>query len=77
MMTSATNCTSDGLDRLTQPGYEVNWLWYDTIALPLFLHCFSTWHFCSSWRSKLPYCRLCCVCCWLQGHTANCIYTVL
>ena len=47
-MTSATNWTFDGLDQLTQLGYEVDWLWYNTIALPWFLHCFSplpTWHF--------------------------------
>jgi len=39
MMTStgiATNCNFDGLDGLTQLGYEVGWLWYNIIALALF-----------------------------------------
>ena len=38
----ATNCTFDGLDRLTQLGYEVGWLWYDIIALALFSILFLT-----------------------------------
>ena len=38
----ATNCTFDGLDRLTQLGYEVGWLWYDIIALALFSTLFLT-----------------------------------
>ena len=32
----ANNCTFDGLDRLSQMGYEVGWLWYDVIALILY-----------------------------------------
>jgi len=39
MMTSATNCTFDGLSWL---GYEVDWLWYDIIALALFSMLFLT-----------------------------------
>ena len=39
MMTSATNCTFDVLTRL---GYEVDWLWYDIIALALFSMLFLT-----------------------------------
>ena len=31
-----TNCTFDGLERLTTLGYQVNWLWYDLLALVLF-----------------------------------------
>ena len=46
MMTStvmATNsCTFDGLDRLSQLGYEVGWLWYDVIALVLYSMLFLT-----------------------------------
>jgi len=76
MTTSATNCTFDGLDQLTQLGYEVDWLWYDIIALPLFSTLLPTWHFCSSWRrNRLPYCRLCCVC-FLLTTRKNYIYTL-
>jgi len=63
-MTSATNCTFDELDQLAQLGYEVDWLWYDIIALALFSTLFLTIAYsalCSS-RSKLPYYRLCYVC---------------
>ena len=28
-----TNCTFDGLQRLTTLGYQVDWLWYDFLAL--------------------------------------------
>ena len=42
VMTSATNCTFDGLDRLSQLGYEVDWLWYDVIALVLYSTLFLT-----------------------------------
>jgi hypothetical protein len=27
------NCTFDGLQRLTTLGYQVDWLWYDLLAL--------------------------------------------
>ena len=31
-----TNCTFDGLQRLTILGYQVDWLWYDLLALVIF-----------------------------------------
>ena len=29
-------CTFDGLEQLSQLGYQVDWLWYDQLALVLF-----------------------------------------
>ena len=31
------NCTFDGITRLGQLGYRVDWLWYDITALILFI----------------------------------------
>lgn len=37
-----TNCTFDGLQRLTTLGYQVDWLWYDLLALVVFSLIFLT-----------------------------------
>ena len=37
-----TNCTFDGLQRLITLGYQVNWLWYDLLALVVFSLVFLT-----------------------------------
>ena len=37
-----TNCTFDGLQRLTTLGYQVDWLWYDLLALVIFSLIFLT-----------------------------------
>ena len=37
-----SNCTFDGLQRLTTLGYQVDWLWYDLLALVVFTLIFLT-----------------------------------
>ena len=35
-------CTTDGLDRFRELGYETDWLWYDVLALVIMILFFQT-----------------------------------